>query len=468
MAKVVVVGGGPAGLATALFSARRGHDVVVVERDGGPPDDGPDEDFASWARPGAPQARHSHNFLARACLILDQEAPDLIEELTGRGALRTAVDVAGKGADQGDSAFALLSRRLVFEAVLRRGAQGEPGITILSGTAVAGLLANGSGRVPVVGGIRTTDGEVVPADIVVDAGGRRSAAPSWLQQCGCRPPALQVQPCGFHYHTRFYRLVEGAMFPSTSIPIIAELDYATVMVMPGDNRSFSLTLAVSADDRLRRRLREPEVFERALAAVPLTQPWLEVGEPLSGIHLMGGIENRWRRLIDVEDRPLVGGFVLVGDASLHTNPTFGRGISLAFAQAQHFASTAEQVDADPVGYVAAFESWTSTNLGIWYRSQVAADGARLEQIAAGLRGEHLAPSDNATVRFIAAMVALARIDVVVARALARVAHLLMSPAELFRDTQVVQRVEAYLDQHPVIDPPVEGPSRSTFERLASA
>jgi 2-polyprenyl-6-methoxyphenol hydroxylase-like FAD-dependent oxidoreductase len=466
MARIVIVGGGPGGLATAIFSARRGHEVVVIERDSPPPSGSAEDDFLSWARPGVPQARHSHNFLGRACVTLADEAPDVVAALIERGAMKTRVGVAGNGTDPDDPAFALLARRLVFEAVLRRATECEPGITVLSRTAAECLVADSEGPVPIVRGVHITGGEVVPADLVVDAGGRRSAASTWLKQCGARPFELRMQPCGFHYLTRFYRLTEGAEFPTTSLPIISELDYASVMAFPADNRSFSLTLAVSTEDPVRRRLREPEVFDRVLGAVPLTEPWLSVSEPISDIGIMARIENRWRRLIDADDRPVVGGLVLVGDASLHTNPTFGRGVSLAFAQAQHLASTAERVQADPIGYVAAVEAWTSANLGIWYGSQVAADRVRLDHMAAGLRGEHLAPADDSISRFIAAMLALAPTDEVVARALARVAHLLTNPKDLFGDAQVVRRVGRYLDQHPVIDRPAEGPTRTEFEQLA--
>jgi len=237
------------------------------------------------------------------------------------------------------------------------------------------------------------------------------------------------------------------------------------MAFPADNRTFSVTIAVSADDPLRRRVRQPAVFDRVLAAVPLTRAWIERGDPISGVHLLGRIENRWRRLVDASGRPLVGGFVLVGDASIHTNPTFGRGVSLAFAQAQQLAATAARVTDDPVGYVADLERWTAENLGIWFESQVAADSTRLEHIAAGLRGEHRPPPGDPINRFIAAMFALAPTDDLVARALARIGHLLMDPRQLFRDAAVVGRVRAHLDEHPVIDPPVAGPSRAEFERL---
>lgn len=467
MASIVVVGGGLGGLATALFGARRGHEVVVLERDPPPPDGSADDDVARWSRPGVPHARQSHNFLARACEILEQEAPDVVRALVDRGAVPVPVEVAGVGADPGDPAFALLARRLVFEAVVRRAVEREPGVTVVSGAAVDGLVADASGPVPVARAVTTTAGDVVAADLVVDAGGRRSAAPAWLARSGCRPPAERSQACGFHYHTRFYRLREGAAFPSTAVPMVAALDYATVMVVPGDNRSFSATLAMATDDPLRPRLRDGGVFDRVLAAVPLTRPWMEVAEPTSDVALMARIENRWRRLAGADGRPVVGGLVLVGDASLHTNPTFGRGVSLAFAQARQVASTAERAGADPVGYVAQFEDWTAANLGIWFESQVAADTSRMEHVAAGVRGRHLPPPDDPTNRFIAGMFALAPTDELVARALARIGHLLMTPAELFADGRVVGRVGAYLRDHPVIDPPVPGPTRAEFEQLAT-
>jgi 2-polyprenyl-6-methoxyphenol hydroxylase-like FAD-dependent oxidoreductase len=240
------------------------------------------------------------------------------------------------------------------------------------------------------------------------------------------------------------------------------------MAFPADNRTFSLTLAVSADDPYRGRLRDPGIFDRFLAAVPMTRPWVEVGEPITDVSLMAGIDNRWRRLTDAAGRPAVGGLVLVGDASLHTNPTFGRGVSLALAQAQRLADTVEQVDDDRVAFVAGFEAWTAAHLGVWYESQVAADRGGLERLAAGLRGEHLPSSDDPISRFIAGLFALAPTDPAVARALARVGHLLLTPSDLFADAEVVNKVGAYLDAHPVIDPPVPGPTRAQFVDLVKA
>lgn len=49
MADIVVLGGGPTGLATSLLLAQQGLDVVVLDRDEAAPDD-PEEAWESWQR----------------------------------------------------------------------------------------------------------------------------------------------------------------------------------------------------------------------------------------------------------------------------------------------------------------------------------------------------------------------------------------------------------------------------------
>jgi len=463
---MVVVGGGLGGLAAALFSARRGHEVVLLERDAAPPEGSAEEDFRDWPRPGVPQARQSHNFLGLGCRVLSTEAPDVVDALLDRGAMRSDVAVAGRGADPDAGDFSLLARRLVFEGVVRRAVAEQPGVTLLTGVAVDGVLTHRDAhRNPIAVGVHTSGGDEIEADLVIDCSGRRSPTPEWLEEAGAEIPSSRVQECGFHYHTRFYRLRDGRGFPETDIPIIVSLDYATVMAFPGDNGTFSLSSSVSVEDPLRLKLRDPDRFDRFLDAVPTTAPWIEAGEPISDVHPMARIENRWRQLVDGDGRVVVGAMVLVGDSSMHTNPTFGRGVSLAFAQAQHLADTAEQVHAAPIAYVEAFEEWTAANLGVWFESQVAADGAALERLTAGMRGEHLPPSDNPISRFIAAMFALSATDPEVSRALARIAHLLMTPRDLFADAPLVGRINAYVEANPTPDQTPEGPTRREFEDL---
>ena len=85
--RVIVVGGGVAGLGSALALARAGHEVTVLERDDTPMPTSADDAF-EWDRRGAPQVRQSHAFLAR----LDEPAPGPLP--------RRARGTAGGGSDR--------------------------------------------------------------------------------------------------------------------------------------------------------------------------------------------------------------------------------------------------------------------------------------------------------------------------------------------------------------------------------
>ena len=98
---------------------------------------------------------------------------------------------------------------------------------------------------------------------------------------------------------------------------------------------------------------------------------------------------------------------------------------------------------------------------------MAGDAARLDQYAAALRGEQPAPSTSPSNRFFGALLALAPDDDVAARGLARFFNLLVTPAELSNDADLVARVTNYLDTHDAIPVESGGPSRADFVGLVA-
>lgn len=463
MTRVVVAGAGFAGLAGALFLARRGHPVTLVERDPPPPDGTPDDDADGWLHPGAPQARQSHALLGRARRVLVDEAPDVVASLLARGVHEVPVVV---GAGTVDGEHMLLSRRLVAEAELRRVVAREPGITVLAGDAVVGLHVSRTADVPVVTGARLLSGADVQADLVVDASGRRSALADWCAQAGLVAPVEERQECGFFYLTRFYRLRPGCRTPVSKIPASVALDYATVLALGADNDTFSLTVTLSVSDPYRMALRQPDRFDAFVHAVPHSAPWVRAGQPISGVSVMSRIENRRRRLV-TDAGPVAGGIVAIGDSALHTNPTLGRGISMGLMHAQHLAEVAHLAQDDPVDFVAGFSAWTDDHLGVWYDTQVAADANALERLAAGLLGTRLAPVENPQARFAAAAFLCAEHDEVVGTAVAKVAHLFVPPTRAFGEPRVASRVNELLATGVSLDRPPDHPTRHAFEALAA-
>ncbi|MEY2421312.1 MAG: hypothetical protein QOI95_1379 [Acidimicrobiaceae bacterium] len=386
----------------------------------------------------------------------------MLDALVKRGVREQRAEVGAGGAD-GEAM--LLTRRLVTEGVIRRVVEREPGITVRSGDAVTGLVTSSAG-VPVVTGVKTESGDTLTADLVVDAGGRRSALPTWLRAVGARPVVEEIQPLGFFYLTRYYRLRPGCEFPAMRVPGAVPLDYATVLAFGGDSDTFSLTLALSVRDPHREAMRDPVLHQRFLEAVPLTAPWLKAGEPITDISMMAKIENRRRRLVD-DDGPIVGGIVALGDAALHTNPTLGRGTSMAFWHSQHLAEVVDSAADDPIEFVAAFDRWTQDNLGIWFDTQMAIDAASLQRLEAGIRGERLPDGDDPMSRFVAGAFACAETDPVVGDAVAEIVHLLASPLEVFGRPEVVGRVNAFLAGSPDLGRPPDDPTRAQFVKIAT-
>jgi 2-polyprenyl-6-methoxyphenol hydroxylase-like FAD-dependent oxidoreductase len=381
MSRFVVVGGGMAGLGSALALARDGHQVTILERDDTPMPASPDDAFEHWERRGAPQVRHSHAFLARMRMQLLARVPDVYASLLDAGAseLRftdhlpdTLVDHDLRPGD--DELVAIACRRTTFEWVLRRAALAEPGVELRHGVAAGGLVAD-AGDVPRVTGVRAGD-EVLPADLVVDARGPRSSSDEWLAAIGTASSVPEeLVESGIVYFSRFYRLAEGAALPETAGPVAADLGFIKLAVFVGDNRTFSITFAVDADDEaLRRRLIDADVFEQAAGVMPMTVGWREPGlaTPLTGVHVMAGLRNRYRPLV-VDDAPLVLGFVGAGDASVCTNPLYGRGCSLALVHAFGLADAWRAYPDDLAGFAREFAAFTERELVPWFRAAVFQD-----------------------------------------------------------------------------------------------
>lgn len=141
-----------------------------------------------------------------------------------------------------------------------------------------------------------------------------------------------------------------------------------------------MTLFVHTGDPTRSALRDPAVFDAAARSFPPGAAWLGLGaEPLSGVLATAGLDNRWSALVD-ERGPVVSGFVPIGDAVTHTNPTLGQGTSLTLWAARRVARTAHR-DPGSVRFAAEYHVWAVRTLKPWFDFQVVADGAIGERFA---------------------------------------------------------------------------------------
>ena len=402
MARIVIVGAGVVGLGAALLLCRDGHEVMVLERDAEAPPEGAEEIWGTWQRKGVNQFRLPHFFLARYCRLLDTELPEVKAELAAAGARHSNPVLDAVGAIRGpvreeDDAFnSITGRRCVVEAAVASVADRTPGLEIRRGATVAGLITGPAAHdgVPHVAGVRLGTGEEIAANLVVDMTGRRSPLPQWLAAIGARPPHDEVDDTGFVYYGRHFRSAGGGIPPALG-GLVMHLGTISVLTLPADNGTWSVTLAISAKDKALHRLRDAAIWAKAVRSLPLQAHWLD-GQPIDDrVMAMARIEDRHRNLM-ASGTPVATGVVAVGDAWAASNPTAGRGISMGMLQAALLRDTiaATGLD-DPRDFACSFHHATAETIEPWYRDTLAADRHRLAEIDALIGGGEYRPRDPA-------------------------------------------------------------------------
>lgn len=206
--RAVILGGSIAGLITARVLSEHFADIVIIERD-------PLEDTGD-PRKGAPQGRHLHALLKKGEELLSGLFPDLVPALIADGA--TPIDVGRevrwyhwgtwKANFAGSGLVAISLSRPLLERHLRRRVLALPNVRGLGRHAAVGLVAGEDGRSVAGVCVKPRGGapaSVMAADLVVDACGRGSRTPRWLEALGYPRPQRSSVEVDVRYVTRMYR-----------------------------------------------------------------------------------------------------------------------------------------------------------------------------------------------------------------------------------------------------------------------
>ncbi len=480
--RMVIVGGSIAGLATALALSRIGQEVVVLEQDAPPPSGSPQELFTNWKRRGVPQLRHSHGFLARLRNLLRDHYPDLLDALLAEGAqeqtmggsLPPVLAPAYKPAPDDDDLTSLLCRRTTFERVLHAYVSEQSRVSLQSNVKVLGVHQTLDNSVPRLTGLSVQQGEALQdmaTETIIDATGRLSPFPAWLRGLGVELLEDQHE-AGIVYYTRYYRLLDGVEAPKrTNHSSMGALGYLKFGVFPGDQNTFSLTLAIPTVETDLRILKKNDVFSQVCQRLPALAPWLDpkCSEPTTNVFVMGGLYNTYRQLV-VDNQPVVHGFFAVGEAAIHTNPLYGRGCSLSFLHA-HLLADAVAAHTDETERARHFHNATQRELRPFYDAAVKRDGIslrRAQQSMAGPRPPQL--RERLMQSFVQHGLATAmRGDLDVRRAFLRDFHMLEKPNVAIRQPRIILRILRFWlrgkRRNAHLYTPSAGPSRGDMRRV---
>lgn len=469
--KIVIVGGSAAGMFASLILARAGHEIILLERE--ILEVAPDVESAALSalRAGAPQIVQPHIVMARCRELLLEHLPDVYQGLLSAGVVEAPIStqmpasLLDRTSWPGDERLSvLMTRRSTIDWVLQRAILAEPAIKLLYGTRVTGVLAVPGERSRVTG-VRTNQGDFA-SDLVVDATGYRSLIDHWLVQIGAAQTAVKRAECGLAYFSRHYRLRQGVKLPGLpETRIVAGLNEFTVGIWGSDNGTMQMAVVPLAMDHRFRTLKNPDVFTAVLSTIPTFAAWLNVLDPISDVFPMGGVHNTLRRFVG-NDTPVITGLHAIGDSLCTTNPTFGRGLSLALSSVISLRKTIEQFGEDWTGQTLAFDEFVTQHIEPFYEDQARNDGARFATLRDTIFGNRSpdplpVPSDQVSYSQLRTAAAF---DPTAFRAFWKVLGMLEIPSDIYTDPQVVARTREGLLLHGSA-PSISQPSR---EQLLAA
>ena len=368
------------GLSAALASARAGHKVTLLERDSIFQQTGWEAALQS-CREGIPHFFQPHIFWPRGVLLLKRNFPDVYQILLDAGACELHLYHKIRGDSQpGDEELAYLGvRRPLIEWALLQAVLKEPNIRVCGGVRIVGLLGQRD-TLPWVSGIRTDHGDL-EADLVLDALGRTSPAPSWLETLGAATPQMESSTCGLIYYSRYFQLEPGAIFPSDAwlISPRGDLGYAGFFTFIGDNRTFGIVLAIPTLDRELKVLQHEPAFMAACRQIPALADLVDptFAKPIGPIMPGGGLLNTLRHYVRNE-RPVALGFFPLGDSLCHTNPAYALGLTFSLIHAFELRETLSAVSAkDPESQILDYFARIRPEINERYALSCALDAVRI-------------------------------------------------------------------------------------------
>ncbi|WP_006247590.1 FAD-dependent oxidoreductase [Mycolicibacterium tusciae] len=360
-----VIGASLGGLCAARVLADVSERVTVYERDELP--DGPVN------RTAVPQGRHVHLLMARGAQEFESLFPGLLDDMVADGVpilenrpdcihFGAAGHVLGTAHRLQDEFTAYVPSRPQLEWQIRRRVMAIENVEIIGAGVTEPTYDTAQGRVT---GVLLDSGDAVPADFVVDATGRGTRLPAWLDKWGYQRPREETVDVGIAYTSHQFHVPEGLLAEKVVVAGASRAQPVGIGMLLYEDGNWNVTTFGVA------KVEPPQTVAQILDLADEILPAhvsaaLRQGTPLGEMAFHKYPTSRWRRYDNLERFP--AGIVPFGDAVVSFNPTFGQGMTMTAIQATNLRAVIESGAPDIAPHLA--KATAKTTWPVWVMTAI--------------------------------------------------------------------------------------------------
>ncbi|HZZ48105.1 MAG TPA: FAD-binding oxidoreductase [Pseudonocardia sp.] len=331
----VVIGGSIAGIAAAKVLTERFERVIVLEKD--------DSHRRREGRPGAAQGWHLHHLLTAGQIELERFFPGIVDDMVREGAFKVdmaaqyRIRLGGTWKKPATSDIQIVcAGRPLLEWCVRRRLDGEARVEFRYESEVADLVFDREDNAIIGVAVTNDSGEldVVPAEFVVDASGKNTRVPEFLDRIGVGAPEIEQDIINCFYSTMQHHVPPERQWQDKVMVICYayrpfEDTYSAQYYTDSSRTILSTSLVAYNCYSPPRTAREFREFANLM-------PSPVVGEILDGLEPASPVYNfRYPNMVRQRyeaKRNLPRALVAVGDAYTSADPVSGLGMTLAFKE----------------------------------------------------------------------------------------------------------------------------------------
>ncbi|MGQ0620688.1 MAG: FAD-binding oxidoreductase [Panacagrimonas sp.] len=330
----VVIGGSIAGIATAKVLCERFEKVIVLEQDG--------QHDRREGRPGAAQGWHLHHLLTAGQQEIERIFPGIIDDMVREGAFK--VDMAdqyrlrlgGSWKKPCKSEIEIVcAGRPLLEWCVRRRLDAEPKVQFHYDRQVQDLIYDPASNTVIGVAVNQVDGlRVIPAEFVVDASGKNTRLPEFMERMGLDAPELEQDILNCFYSTMWHKVPPERQWQDKVMVICYayrpnEDTYSAQYYTDSSRNILSSTLVAYNCYSPPRNAAEFREFARRMPS-PVAGELFDGLEPASQVYNFRS--PNMQRYKYEKLRRLPNALVAVGDSYTSTDPVAGLGMTITLQE----------------------------------------------------------------------------------------------------------------------------------------